>query len=188
VYSTNNTLQCHPRNNSIILKLSEGQKLQTTLGSLNYVPNACWCGTAPEQLSRMSKRSGQRNRVLLEFKKFVTYNAGGDEIGLLTDFLNTREAKKDEVFDKLIMNSPKITLLLDLLKNATNNCEGFFKRQFLSIMRASKFTLKEIKKLGFLCSNDAWKSARDMHQIFSLVHKWKTQEVGKQYLQLQLKT
>jgi len=27
-------------------------------------------------------------------------------------------------------------------------------------MRASKFTLKEIHKLGFVCSNDAWKSAK----------------------------
>jgi len=35
-----------------------------------------------KKFTEMSKRSGQRNKVLLDFKRFVKFNAGGDTIGI----------------------------------------------------------------------------------------------------------
>src|SRR4051812_31905060 len=54
---------------------------------------------------------------------------------------------------------PKVKSLLSLMATACNKSSDFEKRRFLSLMRGAGFTLKEVQAAGFICYNDAWRTA-----------------------------
>ena len=88
--------------------------------------------------------------VLQQFKLFVQKNAGNDATGLISSFLNTREAKSEELLKKIVFEDARIRILFESLANASNKSEAFQKRQFLSIMRKAGFSRTEEKTLDFL--------------------------------------
>ena len=108
--------------------------------------------------SQLNPQGGQRKKVLKELSAFIDNNAGGDTIGLLNAFLNTQKAKKDNLQTKMIMENKKIKDLIRLMSEASNNSPG--KAQFVSLMRSSGFTMKEVNELGFMCSANTWKSSQ----------------------------
>src|SRR3954469_6420916 len=107
----------------------------------------------------MKLRSGQRNLVLQQFKLFVEKNAGNDAAGLISAFLNTRNAKSEELLKKIVFEDARIRILFESLANASNKSENFQKRQFLSIMRKAGFSRNEVKNFGFSVSSTSWKTA-----------------------------
>jgi hypothetical protein len=92
----------------------------------------------------------------------VEYNCGGDIVGLLNYVLSCKRYSNLNLINTITTNNSsynKIKKLLSLLATASNTLPLFEKRQYLSLMRNSGFTLQESKNLGFSCSSEAWTTA-----------------------------
>ena len=108
----------------------------------------------------MAKSGGQRKKILHDVKKFIDEKSRGDAIGVLSDYLNNTKTKDNQQFlNDLITSVPKISSLLNVLKNLSTNASPYEKRETVSIFYKAGFSFNDVKGLGIPLTCSSWNTA-----------------------------
>jgi hypothetical protein len=105
----------------------------------------------------MKEKSGQKKKVLRELKEFISKQAGGDSVGLITAYLATKDGK--EKCGDWIHQLPVFKALLMIILQCFDRSDSFHQRQWLSMLRHAGLKPKELHRLGCQFSKKAWCTA-----------------------------